>query len=345
MAKKALLISNLGSPLSTKVSDVRSYLQEFLMDPYVIDVPIVPRALLVYTVISWVRAKKSAEAYASIWDQSRGSPLLYHTMDFVDGLREILGDSYHVEAGMRYAKPSIESALKKLIAQKPESLTIALMYPHYALSSTETAKQECLRVLKILGYQGPVKFVKDFFDAPEFIEAFRLRATELLPKELPFDSRVLMSFHGIPERHLSKLPDYKVGACLTEGRSCCEKFCDANKNCYRAQCFVTAKLLAQALNLNEDQYFVSFQSRLGRTPWITPYTDQVLTEWARKGVKDVYVMCPAFVTDCLETLEEIQEREAENFVKEGGRSLTLIPCPNAHPQWIHGFSKMLDKAL
>lgn len=344
-SKNAVLICNLGSPASTKVADVRAYLQEFLMDPYVIDIPLIPRALLVYTVISWVRAKKSVHAYSEIWDSKRGSPLLFHSIDFVKGLREALGDEYHVELGMRYAQPSIASGLKKLTSQNPVSLTIALMYPHYALSSTETAFQECERVLKELNYQGKVKYVKDFYAAPEFIEAFKVRAKEMLPAELPKDSKVLMSFHGIPERHLSKLPDYEESSCLTEGRQCCDAISEKNKNCYRAQCYVTARLLADSLGLSKDQYFVSFQSRLGRTPWITPYTDHVLHEWAKDGVKDVFVMCPAFVTDCLETLEEIEMREAESFIEAGGRSLKLIPCPNSHPEWVKSFSTMVSTTL
>ena len=339
--KKALLVCNLGSPQSTKVSDVRSYLQEFLMDPYVIDIPKIPRALLVYTVISFVRAKKSAHAYGEIWDKERGSPLIFHSIDFVKGLRATLGEGYHVELGMRYAQPSIESGIKKLISQKPESLTIALMYPHYALSSTETAFQECERVIKQLGFTGKVKYIRDFYAAPVFIDAFASRAEAVLPKELPSDSRVLMSFHGIPERHLSKLPDYEPSACLTEGGKCCDQLTEKNKNCYRAQCFVTARLLAEKLQLSEEQYYVAFQSRLGRTPWISPYTDHVLEEWAKEGVKHVYVLCPAFVTDCLETLEEIEMREAESFVEAGGESLKLIPCPNASEKWIQGFSEMV----
>lgn len=340
-ASEALLIVNLGSPKSTRISDVRRYLQEFLMDPLVLDIPIFWRLLLVYGPISLLRARKSAEAYASIWDKNRGSPLLYHTEDFVKGLRALLGSGVRVEMGMRYASPSLESSIQKILGDEhPQKLTIALMYPQYALSSTETALQQCERILKKFAFKGELRYIRDFYSRPEFIESFAQRAREVLPSNLEEDTRVVMSFHGIPERHIHKLPSYDASVCLSQNGKCCDVLTEQNKNCYRAQCFASARLLAKNLGLATSQYRVTFQSRLGRTPWIKPYTDYVLKDLAKEGIKKVYVMCPAFVTDCLETLEEIQKREAEAFREYGGDELTLVPCLNAHPKWIENFANL-----
>jgi len=338
---EALLIVNLGSPISARTGDVRSYLQEFLMDPLVLDIPSFWRRLLVYGPISLLRAKKSAHAYETVWDRERGSPLVFNTEDFVSRLQNLLGSGVRVAMGMRYSKPSLENSIRELLGNEhPHKLCIALMYPQYALSSTETAFLECERVLKKLNFSGRVQYLKDFHSEKEFIEAYAHRAKAVLPSEIEKDSLVLMSFHGIPERHISKLPSYRASACLTEGGSCCDLLDENNRNCYRAQCFSTARLIASELGLSNSQYRVSFQSRLGRTPWIKPYTDFVLKDLAEEGIKNVYVMCPAFVTDCLETLEEIQIREAEAFKSYGGESLKLVPCPNADPKWVELFASM-----
>lgn len=313
------------------------------MDPLVIDVPKVPRALLVYSVISIFRSRKSSEAYKKVWDDKRGSPLLYHSEDFTEGVQKLLGEDYHVELGMRYAEPRVEDAIKKLVATNPKKITMALMYPHYALSSTETAERKCNEILNKIGFRGERVFIKDFFAAPEFIDALAKSATDFLPEVLGPKDRVLMSFHGIPERHLSKLPSYKEGHCLSADGRCCDQLTEHNKNCYRAQCYETARLLAKELGLTDQQYLVSFQSRLGRTPWIKPYTDLVLEDWGKKGIENVYVMCPAFVADCLETLEEIEMEAEEEFVEAGGKSLALIPCLNSRPDWVENFVEMKNR--
>lgn len=337
----ALLIVNLGSPDSPSTSDVRKYLQEFLMDPYVIDIPKFWRSLLVYGPISIFRAKKSADAYKHIWDDKRGSPLIYHTIDFVRGLKALLNSNLKIEMAMRYANPSIENSLKKLLtSSSTKKLCIALMYPQFALSSTETARVECERVLKDLNFKGEVKYLQDFHSEPEFIEAFSHSAKKILPSSYDDKTLVLMSFHGIPERHIKKLDSYNSDFCLSSNGHCCDQLNENNKNCYRAQCYSTARLLAKSIGLASNQYRVSFQSRLGRTPWIKPYTDFVLKDLAAEGFKTIYVMCPAFVTDCLETLEEIQIRESEAFKSYGGEALHLIPCPNASKEWIEAFKNM-----
>jgi protoporphyrin/coproporphyrin ferrochelatase len=342
---ESLVICNLGSPKSPAPKHVRPYLHQFLMDPYVIDLPWIARASLVYGVITWTRPKKSGHAYASIWHPERGSPLIYQTQDFVEKLKTRVRPDVEVSMAMRYAQPSIASVLSEVVKKNPERITICPMYPQYALASNETVLEECKRVLKKLAYTGPVEWMKPFHSEPEFIRSFADRARKVLPEKLDDKTYVLMSFHGIPERHISKLGSYQPGSCLTPRGSCCDELTERNRDCYRAQSFATARLLAKELGLRQAQYSVSFQSRLGRTPWIRPYTDFVLKDLAARGYKKVFVLCPSFVTDCLETLEEIQVREAESFREAGGDELHLVPCPNAEDFWVQEFSQMYPRLL
>ena len=345
MMAESLLILNLGSPKSPAPKHVRSYLHQFLMDPYVIDLPWVARAGLVYGVITWTRPRKSGHAYANIWDAERGSPLVYHTQDFVSKLQKLVGRDVEVSMAMRYAQPSLQKVLTEVVAKNPERITLCSMYPQYALSSNETMLQECRRVLKKLKYRGEVRWLKPFHSEEEFVSAFVKRGRDTLPEKLDEQSYVLMSFHGIPERHIEKLPTHTKGSCLTRRGNCCDELTDKNRDCYRAQAFATARLLAKSLGIKQAQYSVSFQSRLGSTPWIKPYSDFVLKDLAERGFKKVYVFCPSFVTDCLETLEEIQIREAEAFRAHGGEELIQVPCPNSEDVWVEGFSKMYPRLL
>jgi len=342
---ESLVVFNLGSPRSPAPKHVRPYLHQFLMDPYVIDLPWISRAALVYGVITWSRPRKSGHAYEAIWDAARGSPLIYHTQDFALKLQARLGSDVRVTYGMRYAQPSVEAAISEALSSAPSKLSLCGMYPHHALSSNETLKQECLRVLKKLDYKGEVSWLKPFHSEPEFIDAFAAQARRHLPPVIDDKTYVLMSFHGIPERHLSKLPTYNSRHCLRPRGDCCDELNEKNRDCYRAQSFSTARLLAKALGIKQAQYSVSFQSRLGRTPWIKPYTDFVLKDLAQRGYRKVYVLCPSFVTDCLETLEEIRIREAEAFRSYGGEELTLIPCPNSDDVWVEGFARMYPRLL
>jgi ferrochelatase len=320
---------------------VRRYLKQFLSDPFVIDIPAVARFLLVRGIILPTRPPKSAEAYAKIWTD-RGSPLLFHTLDLAGRVRALLGDSYVVEPCMRYGNPSVASAVLKL-AQAGVGRVIALpLYPQYSLAATESSLVEIDRCLceSSLGEGIPVRQVQDFFEHPLFIDAFAARIEKSLRG---FDAdHVLLSFHGVPERHVRKTDP--TGAHCLAGASCCDRIVQANRKCYRAQCYATARAIASKLRLEPARWSVSFQSRLGRTPWIQPYTDVVYEELARRGVRRLAVACPAFVADCLETLEEIALRGRESFRELGGEDLLLVPSLNSEPDWARAVASLVTGA-
>ncbi|MBS1984150.1 MAG: ferrochelatase [Bdellovibrionales bacterium] len=325
--KKALLLVNLGTPDDTTVPAVRRYLAEFLMDPYVIDIPLVARALLIYGIILPTRPAKSAAAYRQIWTE-RGSPLLFHSEDLTAKVRRLLPD-VHVELAMRYASPSIRSKLEVLRKAGAEEITVLPLYPQYSLAATASSVEKVKSELSAMGWSPRVKFVPAFYDHPGFIAAFAEIVRERMHALNP--DYVLFSFHGLPERHVRKT-DATGSHCLAS-ENCCERMCEANRDCYRAQSFATARLMAKDLQLEAGKWSVSFQSRLGRTPWIKPYTDFVYPELAAKGFKRVLVVCPAFVADCLETLEEIAIRGREEFQKLGGQDLWLVPSLNSSDAW------------
>jgi protoporphyrin/coproporphyrin ferrochelatase len=330
-----LLLINLGTPDEPTPPAVRRYLREFLSDPRVIDIHPVGRALLLNLIILPFRPKKSAHAYQSIWDPKRGSPLLYHSQDLVAGVAKALGREWKVELGMRYGKPSIPDAIDALRAAAIDRIVVFPLFPQYAASSTGTA---LARVFSLAGdaWNTPwLEVIAPFYDDPRFIAAF---AAVARAHDIAAADHVLFSFHGLPERHMRK-SDPSGAHCLTSA-SCCDRVTDTNRNCYRAQCFATARALAAALQLPADRYTVCFQSRLGRTPWIKPYTDEVLDLIAKKGVKRLAVMCPAFVADCLETVEEIGMRARAQFLAAGGEALTMIPSLNASPEWIEAVAQL-----
>lgn len=327
MAKKGILLLNLGSPDSTQKKAVRSYLDEFLMDKRVIDYPFWLRALIVRGIILRTRPSKTAEAYQRIW-QSSQSPLIETSFRQLDKVKAQI--SAPMALGMRYGNPSTAEAIASLVEQGVEDILIFPLYPHYAMSSFETAYVKAVEVLD--AYEPRVKrtLVQPFYQDAEYIAALAASAKPHLAKG-NFD-KLLISFHGLPERHLRK-SDPSGAHCLCSS-DCCKNPHPAHATCYRHQCFTTAKKVTQALGITEDQYIVSFQSRLGRDPWLRPYTDFVVEELADAGVKKLLVMCPAFVTDCLETLEEIGMGIKESFESRGNGHLTLIPCLNEHPLWI-----------
>ena len=323
-----LLLCNLGTPDRPTPGAVRRYLREFLSDPRVLDINPVGRWLLLNLVILPLRPKKSAAAYQKIWT-GRGSPLLAHGEDLAVAVRERLGSEWVVELGMRYGRPSIAAALEKMRQAGAGRVVVLPLYPQYAASTTGSSVEEVRRVAGSLWDTPALFFVEAFYDHPGFIDGFVAIGQPILKAEQP--DHVLMSFHGLPERHLRKT-DGTGRHCLVVA-DCCERIGDANRNCYRAQCFATARALAGRLGLAEGGWSVSFQSRLGRAGWIHPYTDVAIAQLARQGKKRLVVFCPAFVADCLETLEEIGIRAKEQFLKVGGERLTLVPSLNASPGW------------
>ncbi len=334
--KIGVLLINLGTPKAPTAKDVRRYLRQFLSDPRVIDINPVGRWLLVNLIIAPFRSPKSAAAYRKIWTE-RGSPLLFHTQDLGRAVAERLGENYAVEIGMRYGEPSIESALRRLFDRGVREVRILPLYPQYSSSATGSTQEEVFRVAKRMWNITPVQFLLPFFDHPGFIRAFAEVGRDRL-REFQAD-HVLFSFHGLPERQILK-GDVGGNHCLQKP-DCCDKIIPANGLCYRAHSYATARSLAAALELPAERYTVCFQSRLGRTPWIKPYTDLVIPELAKAGKKRLAVFCPAFVADCLETLEEIGMRAREQFRSLGGEDLLLIPSLNAEPVWVEAVCAMV----
>jgi protoporphyrin/coproporphyrin ferrochelatase len=331
-----LLLVNLGSPAAPTTGAVRTYLRQFLSDPRVIDINPVGRALLLNAVILPFRPAKSAAAYQQIWSAERGSPLVYHSRDLVTAVQAKLGDGYRVVLAMRYGEPSIEHALAEL--RGVDRLVVLPLYPQYSSASTGSSVEEIYRLLGERWVIPSVSVLPAFYDHPGYLDAFAAVGRPVLDGDR-FD-HVLFSFHGLPERHMHKADD--SGAHCLRSDGCCEQIVPANRDCYRAQSFATARALAARLQLAEGTWSVSFQSRLGRTPWIRPYTDLVLPELAQRGVKRIAVFSPAFVADCLETLEELGMRAVEQWRELGGEQLTLVPSLNATPVWVDAVCAMVQ---
>jgi len=328
---------NLGSPDSTSVSDVRKYLNEFLMDGRVIDMPYLWRTALVKGIISPFRAPKSAEAYHSIWTKD-GSPLVHLTYQARQLLQQRIDAP--IEVAMRYGTPSMQAAYDSLIAKFPdiEEVILLPLYPHYAMSSYETAVVHARDVHKKGRYRFALRCVPAFYNDPVFINAL----ADSIKPHLDGKSHLLFSYHSIPERHIHK-SDVTGSHCLkTPG--CCTTPSPAHKYCYRHQCYATTQLVIKRLGLSEGQYSVSFQSKLGRSAWLTPATTARMQQMPAEGIKDLLVVCPSFVSDCLETLEEVAIREKENFIVAGGNSYTFIPCMNTQKQWIDAMVHLLSTA-
>ena len=325
-----VLLINLGTPDAPTPDSVGRYLREFLMDPFVIDMPTPLRWFLVNIVIVPKRKYQSAEAYQKI-QLPEGSPLLVHTRALAQQVAERLDSSsedYAVEYAMRYGNPSIKSALAKLKARHVSKLIVLPLYPQYAESSFETAVVATRRAARELGIENLLSFLPPFFQDAGFIEAWAERIRADIDPETT--DHLVFSFHGVPVRHLSK---FHRDNHFVPTAECCSEIGSTNGNCYRAQCFETARAIAAQLELHPDDYTVSFQSRLGRAEWIGPTTVDVFRDLAGRGVKRIAVACPSFVCDCLETLEEMGMRGRETFIAAGGEAFQLIPSLNADHSW------------
>jgi ferrochelatase len=333
---KAVLLVNLGSPDSTSVSDVKRYLGEFLTDERVIDKAFV-RKVIVPLIILNTRPKKSAEAYQSIWTEE-GSPLVVTSKRQVDLLSATVGPGVYL--AMRYGKPSIAEVMERMLQDGVTSLYVVPLYPQYAMSSYETVVVKVMEEINRLKPDLDVEFLQPFYNDPEYLDILAASIGENLPEDT---EKLIFSFHGIPERHL-RVSDPSHAHCLCV-KDCCSVANPAHATCYRHQCFATVAGVVERLGLEEEKYFVSFQSRLGRDPWLTPYTDATLEKFAREGIRKIRVVCPAFVTDCLETLEEIAEEGKEIFMDAGGEDYAVIPCLNEDPRWIQYLSGKVERWL
>jgi ferrochelatase len=324
-----LLLINLGTTSSPSPGDVRRYLREFLSDPRVIDGPAWKRKLIVELFILPTRPRSSGEAYAKIWTD-RGSPLLFYSRDYAEAVQERLGDAAVVELAMRYGRPSIAEALGRLRDRGVGRIIVFPLYPQYSSAATASTLEEVASVVSGWANYPSLVTVPPFYDHPAFIDACARVAAPVIRRVDP--ERVFLSFHGLPERHM-RASDATGAHCLCRD-DCCERIVDANRHCYRAQCYATGRLLADRLEIPEERRVICFQSRLGRTPWIRPYTDEVLVEQARAGCRRAVILSPAFVADCLETLEELGIRAAESWRENGGEVLELVPSLNASEAWV-----------
>ncbi len=336
--RMGVLLLNLGTPAAPTVPAVRRFLAEFLTDRRVIHLPTPLRWLVVHAGILPFRPRRSARAYASIWTE-RGSPLLMHGRDLRDELSGRLGSSHAVALGMRYGSPSIAEALQELQAAEVDGIAVVPLFPQHDASSSGSAVERALESARSV--EAPVvRTVGPFFAHPSYIAALSEVARPHLERFGP--DHVLMSYHGLPVGHVRKA-DATGSWCLrTEG--CCDSIGPSSRECYRAQCFATSRALAAALSLSPEEYTVSFQSRLGPVPWIEPYTDRSLGVLARSGVRRLAVICPSFVADCLETLEEIGIRGRSQWEEAGGEELLLVPCLNSHPSWVDAMLDLLGVA-
>ncbi len=334
MAKKGILLVNLGTPDSPSVKDVRKYLDEFLMDGRVIDIPKLNRALLVKGIITTFRGPKSAKLYQAIWT-NEGSPLMIYSLQQTSLLQERLGDEYHVELAMRYQNPSIQLGLEKLKAKRVTSIKVIPLFPQYASATTGSVVEKVMDILKTWQTIPPVSFEGSFHDNQKMLEVFAENARK---KDYKQYDHYLFSYHGLPERQLIKADDSGQHCLNIVG--CCDELKEVNRLCYKAQCHDTSKKIAALLGIEKEQYTVCFQSRLGKAEWAKPYSSEVLKELAAKGVKKVLAFSPAFVADCLETIHEIGVEYHHDFQAVGGESVHLVESLNGHPKFIDALADL-----
>ena len=329
---KGLLLINLGSPDSTSISDVKKYLDEFLMDKRVIGKSYIFRWILVKLIILNFRPKKSAKAYKKIW-WKEGSPLIVLSRRLFKKVSNLM--QIPVALAMRYGSISIFNGLKELNDKGVDEFIILPLYPHYAMSSYETVVEKVKKEVKNNFPEKKIKVIEPFYDEPKYIELLSQKINDTI-KDKEYD-HILFSYHGIPVSHLkisdpTKIHCYKV-------KNCCSVDSKAHKTCYKHQVTITTGLVAKYLGLDREKYSISFQSRLANEPWLKPYTDSELERLAKEGKKNMVVVTPAFVTDCLETLEEIVMEAKEEFLEAGGKNYYYVPCLNDDDNWAKLISK------
>lgn len=322
--RTGVLLLQLGTPDSTEVSDVRRYLREFLGDRRVLDMPAAARWLLLNAIILPFRPRKSAEAYRKIWTKE-GSPLILHTDALAAKVSERLGDGFEVVVGMRYQNPSLASAVDKLVAAGVDRVVVFPLFPQYASASTGSAVEHALEVIGQKWNVPEVETVGAFYDIPGYLDSVADVARPHIQQFEP--EHILFSYHGLPEKQIRK-SDPSGEWCL-ESADCCATISEVNRFCYRAQCFATTRGLSERLDLADDSFSTTFQSRLAGQKWIEPYTDKVLPDLYQRGIRRIAVLTPSFVADCLETIEEIGIRGREQWSGLGGEDFLLVPCVNS----------------
>lgn len=332
-SKVGLLLVNLGTPDSCRPKDVYKYLIEFLTDERVIDIPWIRRQILVRGIIVPLRYRKSAKLYQSVWT-NYGSPLLVHGRSVEEKLQVALGHRFNVKLAMRYRNPSIASSLNQLKQTPLEHLIVLPLFPQFASATTGSVHQKVMECVKEWSVIPKITFINNFAADPNFIKPICTIARNYNPESY---DHVLFSFHGLPEKQIRSSD--RSGMCM-EG-SCCSNLNGGNQFCYKAQCFATARAIVDELKIDQKNYSVAFQSRLGRDPWIQPYTTDILKNCASQGKKRVLVFSPSFVCDCLETTCEIGIEYQHEFKKWGGEHLQLVEGLNSHPEWIQGLRQIV----
>ena len=331
---KGVLLINLGTPDSPSVSDVRSYLSQFLNDPRVIDIPWLWRKILVNLIIVPFRAPKSAGVYKKLWT-SNGSPLLYYSERVKDLLQAEMGEEYDVFLAMRYKNPSIPDVLEEMRRKNYDEIIVLPLFPQYASASTGSAIDEVMRVTRAWWVIPEIRYISQYYDHSTFIDAVVERGRAYDPADY---DHILFSYHGLPERQVEKVhPALACANCDCDRNG---KITPERKFCYRATCYATTRLIAARLGLPEEKYTVCFQSRLDQK-WLKPFSDEVVAECAKKGMKRILVFSPAFTADCLETIIEIGEEYQEIFHKHGGEKVQLVESLNDHPLWIRCLKELV----
>ncbi len=340
MKKTCILLINLGTPDSPKTSDVRKYLTEFLNDPRVIDINPVGRFFLVNGIIVPFRAPKSAKIYKELWDMWGGkSPLLTYGLKLQELVQQkFQGQNITVEFAMRYQNPSLDSVLARIEKAGYDQIILLPLFPHYASSSTGSAVEKAMKIIRKWWTIPEIKIISHFFDHPGYIDAFVDRAKKYNLEEY---DHVMFSYHGLPERQIEKVhPNLTCANC-----TCPEKFNADISHCYRNECYETTRLIAAKLNIPKEKYTVSFQSRLGKTPWLTPYSDKVIEDLGKKGAKKVLAFSAAFIADCLETSVEIGHEYQGIFKANGGEKVQLVESLNDSPIWVDAVCDMIREKL
>ncbi|MFL0162645.1 ferrochelatase [Aquirufa salirivi] len=333
-----VLLVNLGTPDAPDTASVRRYLREFLMDSRVIDIPYPFRFLLVNGIIAPFRAPKSAKIYQQLWEE-RGSPLKFYGEDVRDELQKSLGSEYMVKLAMRYQNPDLPSVLKEMERMQLDKLIIIPLFPQYASATTGSVYERVMELMSSWQIMPNISLVSYFYQRPGFAAYFAEKAKKY-QAEHDFDY-YLFSYHGVPERHIRN-GDITKNTCVFG--PCCEQITEKNHGCYRAQCFETTRLIAKEMGLKDGTFGTAFQSRLGRDPWLQPYTDETIKKLVKEGKKKILAFSPAFVADCLETTIEVGEEYKELFEEAGGEHWQLVESLNNSPEWVSFLKDLVQQS-
>ncbi len=340
MKKRGVLILNLGTPDNPSVKDVRKYLREFLNDPRVIDIHWLKRLLLVNLIIVPFRAPKSAIEYQKLFNLKDGkSPLLTYGKNLKHKLNKLANNDFDVELAMRYGNPSMNDVLKKMSQKNYDELYIFPLYPQYASATSGSTIEKAFKIIKKWWVIPEIKVIGQFYNNTNYIDCIINRSKQF---EISNYDHIVFSYHGLPERHVNKV--YQDNTICDE-HSCEEGINESNTHCYKATCYATTKMLAAKLALDPAKYTTCFQSRLGKTPWITPYADQTIKKLGNEGQKKILIFSPSFVADCLETIIEIGETYSNLFKENGGEKLDMVPSLNNEDDWSNGLFNIIKENI